>query len=630
MGPDSTSSTPSSASTNNSTSSLSTSNTTSTLASLSGLGGLSGSATLPRSVNSSCVSLKLPLTERELNRGVFQHHLQLTQSFPGGTGTPVSPTTAVILANGGVVGGGGEPMSVPLAHKNPNHASNAFDALNKMRQSNQLCDVTINVGGVSIPGHKVVLAAALLPASSLLQMSLVREACCKFLLRQLHPTNCLGIRNFADTHACKELQTRSHRFALQNFPEVMNTEEFVMLPLEEVEELLGSNQLNVTNEEQAYAAVMAWVKHDADQRRSELSRLLSKVRVPLLSRRFLMTVVDSEGLIRDDAGCKDLLLEAMRYHLLPEQRASLSSERTIERKPDGMRPYIFAIGGGSLFAIHSECECYNPRTDRWAPVAPLLTRRSRCGVASVGRLLYAVGGYDGTSDLATAETYNPRSNKWSGIAPMGTRRSCLGLCSLDGLMYAVGGYDGASCLNSVERYDPLTGVWSCCPALSQRRRYCRLTSLDGCVWAVGGLDASNAIAAVERLDPREGKWVSVPALSQRRSSAGLAALDGNLYCVGGSDGSACLATAEKFDPRRLRWESIASMHTRRSTHELVSVDGALFALGGNDGSSSLSTVEKYDPRLNKWILLNAMLTRRSSLGGAVLDCLPMDRPARPC
>ena len=57
-----------------------------------------------------------------------------------------------------------------------------------------------------------------------------------------------------------------------------------------------------------------------------------------------MTTVDSENLIRDDAGCKDLLLEAMRYHLLPEQRSSLTSERTMERKPDGMRPYIFAIG----------------------------------------------------------------------------------------------------------------------------------------------------------------------------------------------------------------------------------------------------------------------------------------------
>ena len=39
----------------------------------------------------------------------------------------------------------------------------------------------------------------LLPASSILQMATVREACCKFLMRQLHPTNCLGIRSFAGT-----------------------------------------------------------------------------------------------------------------------------------------------------------------------------------------------------------------------------------------------------------------------------------------------------------------------------------------------------------------------------------------------------------------------------------------------
>lgn len=37
----------------------------------------------------------------------------------------------------------------------------------------------------------------LLPVSSLLQIHSVREACCKFLLRQLHPSNCLGIRSFA-------------------------------------------------------------------------------------------------------------------------------------------------------------------------------------------------------------------------------------------------------------------------------------------------------------------------------------------------------------------------------------------------------------------------------------------------
>ena len=110
MGPDSSSpsSSPSSASTN---SSLGSTTTTTLLGSLSGL---SGSATLPRCLNSSSVSLKLPLTERELTRGLLQHHPQLVQSFPGTGGTPtVSPTTA-LLTNGLCTGVVGEPMSLPF------------------------------------------------------------------------------------------------------------------------------------------------------------------------------------------------------------------------------------------------------------------------------------------------------------------------------------------------------------------------------------------------------------------------------------------------------------------------------------------------------------------------------------
>lgn len=77
----------------------------------------------------------------------------------------------------------------------------------------------------------------LLPASSLLQMQSVREACCKFLIRQLHPSNCLGIRAFAHAHDCTELQHRAHRFALHHFQDVVATEEFMLLPVSDVSRL---------------------------------------------------------------------------------------------------------------------------------------------------------------------------------------------------------------------------------------------------------------------------------------------------------------------------------------------------------------------------------------------------------
>lgn len=106
----------------------------------------------------------------------------------------------------------------------------------------------------------------LLPASGLLQIQDVREACCRFLMRQLHPTNCLGIRSFADTHSCKELHHKSHCFALQNFQQVVGTEEFLLLPLNEVEGLISNGQLNISSEEDVFTAVLNWVKHDLNQR----------------------------------------------------------------------------------------------------------------------------------------------------------------------------------------------------------------------------------------------------------------------------------------------------------------------------------------------------------------------------
>ena len=73
-------------------------------------------------------------------------------------------------------------------------------------------------------------------------------------------------------------------------------------------------------------------------------QLMRHVRLPLMARDFLMSYVDSEALVRENAECKELLLEAMRYHLLPEQRSALTTERTVERRPEGMRPYLFAVG----------------------------------------------------------------------------------------------------------------------------------------------------------------------------------------------------------------------------------------------------------------------------------------------
>lgn len=77
----------------------------------------------------------------------------------------------------------------------------------------------------------------LLPAACLLQLAEIQEACCEFLKRQLDPSNCLGIRAFADTHSCRELLRIADKFTQHNFQEVKGfLKSQVMSQWEQVEE----------------------------------------------------------------------------------------------------------------------------------------------------------------------------------------------------------------------------------------------------------------------------------------------------------------------------------------------------------------------------------------------------------
>jgi len=55
---------------------------------------------------------------------------------------------------------------------------------------------------------------SLLAAACLLQLSQVIEVCCNFLMKQLHPSNCLGIRSFGDAQGCTELLKVAHTYTM--------------------------------------------------------------------------------------------------------------------------------------------------------------------------------------------------------------------------------------------------------------------------------------------------------------------------------------------------------------------------------------------------------------------------------
>ncbi|KAK7112668.1 kelch-like protein 2 [Littorina saxatilis] len=559
------------------------------------------------------------------------------------------------------------------AFKHPQHAQKAFELLNQMRKSGLLCDVTLKVGGVEVSAHKNILASCsqyfyamftgdlaeskadcitlqeidpkalallidfiytseihvteenvqtLLPAANILQITEVRDACCEFLQSQLHPSNCIGICDFADLHACADLLNYSLTYIEQHFTEVVHYDEFLSLSAERVAKLISSDRLTVSCEEQVYEAVMSWVNHDLQNREDRLESLLEHVRLPLMSQDYIVQRVEEEPLIKGNSRCKDFLIEAMKYHLLKlDQKVLYKTPRTQPRNPIGLPKVLLVVGGQAPKAIRS-VECYDFTEDKWHQLAEMPSRRCRCGLAVLNGLVYAVGGFNGSLRVRSIDVYDPLSDTWNSCPSMEARRSTLGVAVLNGLIFAVGGFDGSTGLDSAEYFDPRAGEWKTIASMSVRRSSVGVGVVGGMLYAVGGYDGASrqCLSSVESYNPLCDAWMTVSEMSCRRSGAGVGVVDNLLYAVGGHDGPLVRKSVEMFNLDTNCWSQVADMHTCRRNAGVVATGGCLYVVGGDDGSSNLGSVEMYDPKINTWTMLNCtMMTKRSYAGVAVIE-----------
>ncbi|XP_059680341.1 kelch-like protein 4 [Gavia stellata] len=535
-----------------------------------------------------------------------------------------------------------------------NHAEQTFRKMENYLQQKQLCDVLLIVGDQKIPAHRLVLSAvsdyfaamftndvreakqeeikmegvdpdalkalvryaytgilelkedtieSLLAAACLLQLSQVIEVCCNFLMKQLHPSNCLGIRSFGDAQGCTELLKVAHTYTMEHFTEVIKNQEFLLLPANEIAKLLSSDDINVPDEEAIFQALMMWVRHDLQNRQRDLGMLLSYIRLPLLPPQ-LLADLENSPMFADDLECQKLLMEAMKYHLLPERRSMMQSPRTKPRK--STVGALYAVGGMDATKGTTTIEKYDLRTNSWIQIGTMNGRRLQFGVAVIDNKLYIVGGRDGLKTSNIVECFNPLTKVWTLMPPMSTHRHGLGVAMLEGPMYAVGGHDGWSYLNTVERWDPQARQWNYVASMSTPRSTVGVAALNSKLYAVGGRDGSSCLKSMECFDPHTNKWSICASMSKRRGGVGVATYNGFLYAVGGHDAPAsnhCSRLSdcvERYDPKTDAWTTVAPLSVPRDAVGICPLGDRLYAVGGYDGHTYLDTVESYDAQNNEW------------------------------
>ena len=189
----------------------------------------------------------------------------------------------------------------------------------------------------------------ILAAAHMLQFESVQDACFEFLRNNIDCVNCIAISHLAERYNCKKVQHDADEFSRQNFRDVAKTKEFLEMEFDYVTRLVSSDELNVTNESEIYTAIIGWTKHKGASRSRFLWQLLNYLRVPLLSRKFLIDILAKEELIIGDRECRRFLLDALDYHLLPERRDQFRIEKMGPR--DRVTRKILVIGGESKWKL---------------------------------------------------------------------------------------------------------------------------------------------------------------------------------------------------------------------------------------------------------------------------------------
>ncbi|TGZ62910.1 hypothetical protein CRM22_007168 [Opisthorchis felineus] len=541
-------------------------------------------------------------------------------------------------------------MDFKVTHYHPE----AMNTMHDLFRTEKLTDVTLRVNAEAIRCHRIVLAGAspyframftskmreaessdiqmhgmptdalrklvdfaytgsiainernvceLLAASSMMQMSHVVHACCTFLEHQFHPSNIIGICEFAIANDCANLVHSAQCYLDQNFNEVVKFDEFLGISPAQLFALIKRDNLCVRTEAEVYNALIRWVNHDRANRTSVLVEALSVVRCHALSPAFIRSQIKNCSLLSEVLPAKMHLQSILRD--LVEHRHVY-----IKRRTAGSAEILYSAGGYLRYSL-SVFECYNPSTGNWRQLPDIPSPRSGLSACSVRGCVYLVGGRNnneqGNIDAPHMDCYDPVSNSWHTCSPMSVPRNRVAVGVIDDLIYAIGGSTNTLPHNSCEAYDTDLDRWTPIACMRYRRIGLGVAVLNRLLYAVGGFDGERRLSSVERYDPETDSWEELASLNRARSGAGVVTVGNYIYAVGGYDSCSQLRTVERYDPDRDCWEYRAPMIHPRSALSAAVLNSEIWVFGGYDGNEFLSSIEVYNPATDQW-------TERASMG----------------
>ncbi|XP_077289480.1 kelch-like protein 28 [Arctopsyche grandis] len=427
-------------------------------------------------------------------------------------------------------------------------------------------------------------------------------------------SNCLEVLKSKEN---SDLKTEAMDLTLGNFETLHKTQDFLNLPVSNVNEILKSDYLNVPSEESIFNAVKLWVNHDNANRKSDLAQLMRSVRLSLLSMEFFIDEVLT--FCHSCAECMTTLRQAVK----DKNDKSFVPRETPRSKIKG---YKMALVGGSNIDMANTIDIFDGLKNSWTLSKKIGINKSWFASVLVGDWIFIIGGEDSLDESVTSVEYiDLKSGEKKPLKPLNQARTLFSAVTLrrgsSTVVYAIGGDSGAAFLSSVERWSSNTGDWetNVAPLLVAVFGHSASVIADK-IYITGGL-TSEWISSnkVQMYSVETNSWTYRAQMIQGRAGHSSVAFKGKLYVAGGIDWetSSRLDSVEHYDPNANVWTAFTKLPQTALGISLGCFQNKLFSMGGYNKSD----VWEYDETNKSWKASTSLSRKRSY---AVANVIPYD------
>ncbi|XP_062306861.1 kelch-like protein 24 [Osmerus eperlanus] len=444
----------------------------------------------------------------------------------------------------------------------------------------------------------------LLETADFLQLERARLLCCKFLERELHLSNCLGMMGFAWQMCCLELYRAAREVALNHLPALANDDDFLLLSKDSVADLLASDDLNLPREDMALEVILRWATFDPS-REDDFLDLVGLVRPESLTLPYLTDLLTR--LKGSDPRAK--LLCKLNEHFPACWAAGRSLPRTRSREN------LFVLGGPHdqdrqlLYRFH-------PRSGRWQSCAPLQRRNLiQYSVAAAGDSVVVTGGNFRDEvvwySVDWVRLYRTGSELWEDGPSLGRSRHSHCSAGLGQELFVLGGSMDQGPVADVERLVLGAEAWEGRSPMVRAVERAGCAALCGCVYVACGLDENGeAYSGVQRYRPAEDQWDVLSYCPFPRYDLLATELNGALYLFGGQ--------ALRLDMETDEWTLLEEeCLDRKFFGGCATLSGQVYLLGERRINTALPKMLLLDPYIDVCVQVDDTLPCPVPVRGAV-------------